>query len=83
VETGREICTGQYGGISGFRYILNCISQKIPEDIVLPENKDEANHILELVRYANVETHKPLVEDELRFICQYPDIARKLLTMTP
>jgi hypothetical protein len=35
------------------------------------------------VRYANVEAHKPLVEDELKFICQYPDIAKKLLTMTP
>ena len=34
-------------------------------------------------RYANVEAHKPLVEDELKFICQYPEIAKKLLTMTP
>ncbi|MCL2281633.1 MAG: homocitrate synthase [Dehalococcoidia bacterium] len=79
VETGREICTGQYSGISGFRHVVNNLS----EDITLPENKDKANEILELVRYANVETHKPLVEDELKFICQYPDIARKLLTMTP
>jgi len=79
VETGREICTGQYGGISGFRYVVDSLS----EDISLPENKEKANEILELVRYANVETHKPLVEDELKFICKYPDIVRKILTMTP
>jgi homocitrate synthase NifV len=36
-----------------------------------------------LVRYANVEAHKPLVEDELMFIARYPKIAKKLLTMTP
>ncbi|MCL2615579.1 MAG: homocitrate synthase [Dehalococcoidia bacterium] len=83
VETGREICTGQYSGISGFRHVVDVLSNKIPEDITLPESKEEANKILELVRYANVETHKPLVEDELMFICQYPDIVRKLLTMAP
>ncbi|MCL2140811.1 MAG: homocitrate synthase [Dehalococcoidia bacterium] len=83
VETGREICTGQYSGISGFRYVVKTMSQKIPEDIRLPTNKEAANKILELVRYANVETHKPLTEDELKFICQYPDIAQQLLTNTP
>ena len=83
VETGREICAGQYSGISGFRYMVDKMSKKTPEKISLPESKEKANEILELVRYANVEAHKPLVEDELKFICQYPDIARKLLTMTP
>jgi homocitrate synthase NifV len=47
------------------------------------KNKEEANEILELVRYANVEAQKPLVEDELLFIAKYPKIARKLLTLTP
>jgi homocitrate synthase NifV len=83
VETGREICAGQYSGISGFRYMVDQLSQKIPESISLPGSKEEANKILELVRYANVESHKPLVEDELKFICQYPEIAKKLLTLTP
>jgi homocitrate synthase NifV len=46
-------------------------------------SRDEANEVLELVRYANVEAHKPLVEDELLFIARYPKIAKKLLTMTP
>jgi homocitrate synthase NifV len=43
----------------------------------------EAEEVLELVRYANVLAQKPLVADELRFIAQYPDIARELLTLTP
>lgn len=83
VETGREICAGQYSGISGFRYMVDRLSQKTPQKISLPESKEKANEILELVRYANVEAHKPLVEDELKFICQYHDIAKKLFTMTP
>jgi len=46
-------------------------------------SREEANEILELARYANVEAQKPLVEDELLFIAQYPKIAKKLLTLTP
>ena len=34
-------------------------------------------------RYANVESQRPLVEDELLFIAKYPKIAKKLLTLTP
>ena len=83
VDTGREICAGQYSGISGFRYMVDKMSKKTPETISLPESKEKANEILELVRYANVEAHKPLVEDELKFICKYPEISRQLLTMTP
>jgi homocitrate synthase NifV len=30
-----------------------------------------------------VESHKPLVEDELLFIAKYPQIAKKLLTLNP
>jgi homocitrate synthase NifV len=44
---------------------------------------NEAQKVLELVRYANVAAQKPLVEDELLFIARYPDIARELMTMTP
>ena len=83
VDTGREICAGQYSGISGFRYMVDKMSKNTPETISLPESKEKANEILELVRYANVEAHKPLVEDELKFICKFPEISRQLLTMTP
>jgi hypothetical protein len=47
------------------------------------EDDRQAEEILELVRYANVEAQKPLVEDELLFIAKYPKIAKKLLTMRP
>jgi isopropylmalate/homocitrate/citramalate synthase len=78
VETGREICAGQYGGISGFSFIMGKM-----KDPICFSTKEEANEVLELVRYANVESHKPLVEDELRFIAKYPKIAKKLLTLLP
>jgi len=76
VETGREICSGEYGGISGFSHIMGKMS-------VTFDDPRKAEEILELVRYANVEAQKPLVEDELLFIVKYPQIARKLLTLTP
>ncbi|OGO20660.1 MAG: homocitrate synthase [Chloroflexi bacterium RBG_16_50_9] len=76
VETGREIITGQYSGISGFSHIMGKL--EVPF-----HSREEANEILELARYANVESHKPLVEDELIFIARYPQIAKKLLTLTP
>jgi homocitrate synthase NifV len=76
VETGREICAGEYSGISGFSHIMGMMSISF-------KDRDEANRILELVRYANVEAQKPLTEDELKFIAMYPDVAKKLLTLTP
>jgi len=76
VETGREIISGQYSGISGFSHLMGQLEVSF-------KTREEANEVLELVRYANVESHKPLVEDELLFIAKYPKIAKKLLTMTP
>jgi isopropylmalate/homocitrate/citramalate synthase len=76
VETGREIISGQYSGVSGFRHLMGKMN-------VTFASRDEANDVLELVRYANVLSHKPLVEDELLFIAKYPLIAQKILTLTP
>jgi citrate (Re)-synthase len=76
VETGREICSGEYSGISGFRHIMG----KLEVDL---SHRNNAEDILELVRFANVEAQKPLVEEELLFITKYPDIAKELLTLTP
>jgi homocitrate synthase NifV len=78
VETGREIIAGQYSGISGFSHVMGKLDVSFKN-----KSRAEADEILELVRYANVESHKPLVEDELKFIADYPQIAKKLLTMTP
>jgi homocitrate synthase NifV len=76
VETGSQICTGEYGGISGFRHVMGKMAVEF-------KDSQEAEMILELVRYANVACQKPLVEDELLFIAKYPHIAKKLLTLTP
>ena len=45
--------------------------------------QDEARNILELARYANVHTQKPLTDSELKFIYYYPDIAAKVMTVEP
>jgi len=76
VETGREICAGEYSGISGFSHIMGQMAVSF-------SSKEEAQQVLELVRYANVEAHKPLIEDELLFIAKYPEIAKKLLSLNP
>ena len=38
---------------------------------------------LELARYANVHTQKPLTDSELKFIYNYPDIAAQIMTVSP
>ncbi len=76
IETGRQITAGEYSGIKGFRNVY--------EKLEIPFSNDaEATRILELVRYANVHNQKPLVDDELKFIAQHPDIAEKIFTMNP
>ena len=47
------------------------------------KDTQEAENVLELVRFANVANQKPLTNEELKFIARYPDITRKLLTMEP
>ena len=76
IETGRQIIAGEYSGIKGFRNVYDKLEIKFKDD-------KEAANVLELVRYANVHTQQPLTHDELRFIAKYPEIARKIFTMTP
>lgn len=76
VETGRMITVGEYGGIKGFRNVFTNLELEFHDE-------DEARNILELCRYANVHTQLPLTDSELRFIYYYPDIAAKVMTVTP
>lgn len=76
VETGRQITTGEYGGIKGFQHVFGKLD-------VAFEDEEEAREILDLVRFANVHTQKPLTEEELIFIAQHPEIARKIMTVSP
>ncbi|MDP3789589.1 MAG: homocitrate synthase, partial [Candidatus Omnitrophota bacterium] len=76
IDTGRQITVGEYSGIKGFRNVYDKLE-------ITFENDKQAAEILELTRYANVHNQKPLVEEELRFIAKYPEIARKIMTMAP
>jgi len=76
IETGRQITAGEYSGIKGFRNVYERLEIKF-------KNDREAVKILELVRYANVHTQLPLTHDEIRFIAEYPDIAKKIFSMNP
>lgn len=76
VETGRKITCGEYGGIKGFRNVYEKLEIEFHDE-------EEARKVLELSRYANVHTQKPLVDVELRFIAYYPEIARKIMTVAP
>lgn len=76
IETGRMITTGEYGGIKGFRNVYEKMEIEFKDEM-------EAKKILDLVRYANVHTQKPLTERELRFVATYPEIARQVMTVTP
>ncbi|MDD5428243.1 MAG: homocitrate synthase [Candidatus Omnitrophica bacterium] len=76
IDTGRQITAGEYSGIKGFRNVYDKLEVKFKDE-------KEATKILELVRYANVHTQRPLTEDELLFIAKYPEQARKIFTMTP
>ncbi|HEY8463865.1 MAG TPA: homocitrate synthase [Bacillota bacterium] len=76
IETGRMITTGEYSGIKGFRNVYEKMEIEFKDEA-------EARRILDLVRYANVHTQKPLTKQELRFVAAYPEIARKIMTVTP
>ncbi|MDD3436123.1 MAG: hypothetical protein PHC64_03115 [Candidatus Gastranaerophilales bacterium] len=76
IETGRMITVGEYGGIKGFRNVYEGLELEFKDE-------DEARNILELTRYANVHTQKPLTDSELKFIYYYPDIAAKIMTVSP
>lgn len=76
IETGRLITTGEYSGIKGFKNVAGKYELKFRDD-------KEARDILELVRYANVHTQKPVTEDEMKFIAQYPHHARMIMSVQP
>ncbi len=76
IETGRVITTGEYGGIKGFRHVCDKLGIHFHDD-------REARDAFTLAQYANLHTQKPLSHLELRLIARYPDIVRKILSVTP
>lgn len=75
IETGRQITLGEYSGIKGFRNVYDKL------EVIFKDDKESAE-VLELARYANVHNQLPLVDDEMKFIAKYPDIARKIFTVS-
>ena len=76
VDTGRLITVGEYSGIKGFRNVYGKMEIEFKDDA-------EAEKILELARYANVHTQKPLTKRELLFVAKYPEQAKKIMTVVP
>ena len=76
IETGRLITAGEYSGIKGFKNVAGKYELKF-------RNDNDAREILELVRYANVHTQKPVTEDEMKFIAKYPNQAREIMSVQP
>ncbi|MCK5594611.1 homocitrate synthase [bacterium] len=76
IDTGRKITAGEYSGVKGFRNVYGKLEVEFKDD-------REAIRILDLVRYANVHTQKPLTNYELRFIANYPKQAKQIMTVTP
>ena len=76
IETGRLITTGEYSGVRGFINVAGKYELEF-------KNDKEARKILELVRYANVHTQKPVTGDEMKFIAKYPEQARRIMTVAP
>ncbi len=70
-RSGRVVLTGEYGGMAGFRHVLDGLGIDPGEDEEL---------IFRLVQLCASATSKPLTDDELRLIAAYP---RELAQLYP
>lgn len=74
--TGRTITTGEYGGMAGFKHVYQRLG-------ITFEDEEKARYLMNLVQFVNALNHMPFTDDELRFIYQYPDPVRQLVTFKP
>jgi len=68
---GRVVLTGEYGGMAGFRHVMDGLGIDPGED---------ADLVFRLVQLCAAATGKPLTDDELRLIAAYP---RELALLYP
>ena len=61
---GRVVLTGEYGGKAGFRHVLSGLGIAVPDG--------EEDLVFSLVQLCASATGKPLTDDELRLIADYP-----------
>ena len=62
-RAGRVVLTGEYGGMAGFRHVIDGLGIDVGE---------HADLIFKLVQLCASATGKPLTDDELRLIAAYP-----------
>src|SRR5215831_8017546 len=63
-RAGRVVLTGEYGGMAGFRHVMEGLGI---------DTADAEDLIFRLVQVCAAATGKPLTDDELRLIAGYPD----------
>jgi homocitrate synthase NifV len=68
---GRVVLTGEYGGMAGFRHVMDSLGIDAGADEEL---------VFKLVQLCGAATGKPLTDDELRLIAAYP---RELALLYP
>ncbi len=61
-QAGRVVLTGEYGGLAGFRHIMESLGIEVGEEDLT----------FRLVQLCASATSKPLTDDELRLIAAYP-----------
>jgi isopropylmalate/homocitrate/citramalate synthase len=64
-RSGRTVLTGEYGGMAGFRHVMDGIGIGV--------GADQEDRVFQLVQLCAAATGKPLTDDELRLIAAYPD----------
>ena len=73
--TGRIITTGEFGGMTGLRYVYEQLG-------ITFETDETALQTLNLVQAANAHNHMQLTPDELRFVVDYPYQVHRILTVS-
>ncbi len=61
-HNGRIVLTGAYGGMAGFRHVMDDLGIEVVEEELT----------FKVVQLCNAATGRPLTDDELRFIAGYP-----------
>ena len=61
-HNGRIVLTGEYGGLAGFRHVMDELGIDVTEEQLT----------FQVVQLCNAATGRPLTDDELRFIAAYP-----------
>ncbi|MEV8515814.1 hypothetical protein [Dactylosporangium sp. NPDC051484] len=62
-RAGRIVLTGEYGGLAGFRHVMDDLGVEVSDQALT----------FKLVQLCNAATGRPLTDDELRLIAAYPN----------